>query len=96
MLKLQKILKNILEILKTNDEHIWYQKINILYQDSFKVTKLYDQEFILRIESLYGGMGSFDDLVLHKNNIPLIEENNQLELLKNDLYIECIKIREVH
>ena len=40
-------------------------------------------------------MGSFNDLVLHKNGTPLIQENIELDSLKNNLYLECIKIREI-
>ena len=41
------------------------------------------------IIGLYGGMGSFNDLVLHdENRIPLRNENDELQRLKTDLYNE--------
>lgn len=35
---------------------------------------------------LYGGMGSFNDIVLHKNKKPLINENTILDNLRSQLY----------
>uniref|UniRef100_UPI0009E45A2D DUF6966 domain-containing protein n=1 Tax=Gilliamella sp. Nev6-6 TaxID=3120252 RepID=UPI0009E45A2D len=35
---------------------------------------------------LYGGMGSFNDIVLHNNKKPLINENNRLDDLRTQLY----------
>ncbi|MWP62259.1 DUF6966 domain-containing protein [Gilliamella sp. Pas-s25] len=35
---------------------------------------------------LYGGMGSFNDIVLHRNKKPLINENNRLDDLRTQLY----------
>jgi hypothetical protein len=36
-----------------------------------------------------GGMGSFSDMVLHRNRVPLMDENDQLALLRNQLYKAC-------
>jgi hypothetical protein len=38
------------------------------------------------LKKLYGGMGSFNDIVLHKNGIPLIRENDELDDLRHKLY----------
>jgi hypothetical protein len=38
------------------------------------------------LKGLYGGMGSFNDIVLHKNGIPLIQENDELDGLRHMLY----------
>jgi len=38
------------------------------------------------INGLYGGMGSFSDIVLYKNGVLLIEENNKLHQLKSELF----------
>lgn len=44
-----------------------------------------------RIRSMYGGMGSFNDLILHKKDgFAPIEENNELDELKGLLYQMCI------
>ena len=41
-----------------------------------------------KILKVYGGMGSFNDLVLHKDNSPLGKENNELDKLRKKLYKE--------
>jgi hypothetical protein len=38
------------------------------------------------LKGLFGGMGSFNDLVLHKDGIPLRGENNELHELSDILY----------
>lgn len=95
MKHMQNILKSILEILKQNKEHFWCKKIDNLYKKSLTIQDIEKAHFISNIEHLYGGMGSFSDLVLHRNGTPLIQENAQLDSLKNDLYSECIKIRKM-
>ena len=42
-----------------------------------------------RILSLYGGMGSLNDLVIYNNGIPLVDENNELDALRSQLYELC-------
>ncbi|AWH84708.1 hypothetical protein HYN59_06050 [Flavobacterium album] len=39
-----------------------------------------------KIISIYGGAGSFNDLVLYKNGAVCSEENNELDRLRNGLY----------
>lgn len=47
-----------------------------------------------RIRSSYGGMGSFNDLVLlTPDGIPLREEKNELDRLRSELYQQCQLIR---
>jgi len=41
-------------------------------------------KYQLRIN--FGGMGSFNDLILHRDGIPLIEENDYLNELRKKLY----------
>ena len=42
-----------------------------------------------RILSLYGGMGSLNDLILYSNGTPLVNENNELDALRSQLYDLC-------
>ena len=50
----------------------------------------YDSDLALgKILSLYGGMGSFNDIVLYRNGIPLVSENNELDALRSKLYELC-------
>ncbi|WP_421831858.1 DUF6966 domain-containing protein [Limnobacter sp.] len=39
-----------------------------------------------QLKRIFGGMGSFSDLVLYKNARVLVVENNQLETLRRALY----------
>lgn len=39
-----------------------------------------------KILSMYGGMGSFNDLVFHKDGKPLGKENDELDVLRRELY----------
>ena len=41
-------------------------------------------KYQLRIN--FGGMGSFNDLILHRDGVPLIEENDYLNELRKQLY----------
>lgn len=40
------------------------------------------------IFSLFGGMGSLSDVILYKDGHPLLEENNRLQILRENLYSE--------
>ena len=42
-----------------------------------------------RLMSLYGGMGSINDVVLYENAKPLLDENNELQGLLSDLHQLC-------
>lgn len=44
-------------------------------------------------KSMLGGMGSLSDVVLHKDGIPPIEENDRLDTLLDDLYDECKRMQ---
>lgn len=74
---------NIYELLLEAGETNW--------QNSFKdfISELEKQEntsVYRKILSIYGGAGSFNDLVLYKDGVFYMKENNKLELLRNGLY----------
>jgi hypothetical protein len=46
-----------------------------------------------QILALYGGMGSFNDIVLCSNGRPLIKENDELDGLRGELYDLCYSYR---
>jgi hypothetical protein len=46
---------------------------------------------LLKLLSMYGGVGSLNDVVLYKNGRPLISENNELDSLRLKLYEICKK-----
>ena len=45
-----------------------------------------------RILSMYGGMGSLNDLILYGNGQPLVAENAELDALRSELYQLCHEI----
>ena len=85
-----KISEQLITLLKDNNEDYWsviLQNILCNYIDSAGKEKSANQFiFIMR-----GGMGSFLDLVLHKDRKPLVDENNKLDELRHQLYEECKK-----
>lgn len=50
------------------------------------------KEIARRVVSVYGGMGSFNDLVLSRDGKMLINENDILESLKHSIYETCTEI----
>lgn len=86
--KIELIIKKIIALLKDSGEDYWLRYFN------YNLDKLskndFDYQDIEKLNMVFkGGMGSFSDLVLHKNKKPLIDENNELEKLKDDLYEAC-------
>ena len=83
---IQAILSRVASILHEHQETEWansFERFADAYEDS--------PEFIKRqIRATYGGMGSFNDLVLHgQDGIPLQPENDDLDQLRSQLYREC-------
>ncbi|WP_415896099.1 DUF6966 domain-containing protein [Neptuniibacter sp. PT34_22] len=75
-------------LLKNNGEKNWAKSLERcqkeLNNDSVYVCN--------KILSMYGGMGSFNDIVLYKDGQPLMKENELLDDLKTDLYHMCKNI----
>ena len=42
------------------------------------------------LRQMYGGMGSFNDLILHKDGKPLGDENDELDKLRDELFQLCL------
>ena len=93
MRNLENIIHEIKILLQRNPTPIWTDCFSKLHEEVLWYKEMYDIDFIIKIRNLYGGMGSFNDLVLSKNYIPLIEENNKLEKLKAELYEKYIELR---
>lgn len=88
MMQKQKIINtisDIIEILEKTDESEWLK--------SFKYfLTIIDKEengvaFKNEVLKIYGGMGSFNDLVLYRDGILLKDENNKLNKLRKSLFI---------
>ncbi len=81
--QLQSLLKSLIKLLELHNENNWRQgfinTLNRMDDDNLG-------DIARDIRKCYAGMGSFNDLVLHKNHKPLIEENNQLDELRQSIY----------
>ena len=78
-------------MLEESSEGHWlktFDKISKNYETLTDDEKIVYRRKLLRI---YGGMGSFSDLVLSKNNKVLYKENNELDALRKDLFEELRK-----
>jgi hypothetical protein len=91
-MKIIKSLKNLSDLLMECNEPNWANSIVVL-TNSFEITSREEQKQLAR-EGLnfFGGMGSLNDIVLHKNGIPLLEENDKLDTLRNEIYSELVEI----
>lgn len=88
--KIYEIIKNIIDLLNQNNAQDWGQYLEKLAQDFREVGTR--QEAVRTILNIYkGGMGSFSDLVLHKDYKMLVSENNKLASLKHELYNACLE-----
>lgn len=73
---------SITNLLQSNDEYSWAQ---IFEKLGYDIDKNYESS-LHSLKALYGGMGSFNDVILHKDGIPLIRENDDLDELRHKLY----------
>ncbi|HEY2567140.1 MAG TPA: hypothetical protein VGH95_05500 [Candidatus Aquirickettsiella sp.] len=83
------LLEESIKLLSKNNQKRWAEGLMCLMRHYIKSDN--KQEAASLIKKLYGGAGTLNDVVLHKDRKPLIEENNQLEKLLNELYDECNK-----
>ena len=83
---IEELLTNIAELPHANGEANWAQVFRNLLSE-------YKNEPDLargQIRSIYGGMGSFNDIVLHSSNgIPLRAENDELDQMRFVLFELC-------
>ncbi|WP_394515883.1 hypothetical protein E7738_17470 [Pantoea sp. SGAir0430] len=80
--EIKRVTKEIIKILLDNGEVSWAR-----YFD--KCLRQLDDDYhegIYNLRTAYGGMGSFNDLVLHSNGNPLKKENARLDQLRKELY----------
>ena len=80
--EIRKILLEIIELLELMGESVWINTLRRLYEDNVSSQK----DWLRKINSIFGGMGTFQDLVLMRNGIICIDENRKLDQLRNRLY----------
>lgn len=80
--KIKELLVQITSLLLENNQNGWAEKF-----DSFSQKLDTDYDNTLReIKLTFGGAGSFNDVVLHKDGKILISENRELSNLQDQLY----------
>ena len=80
-------LKKIITVLEDSDETDWLNSFKEITKDYENLTDIDNKRELKReLLGIYGGMGSFSDLVLYKDNRLLHEENNKLDLLRRELF----------
>lgn len=81
-IEIRKTMIDIASILASNDELSWAKKFENL---SSELDINYEAS-LFSLKKIYGGMGSFNDIVLHKDGVPLVLENEELDNLRHKLY----------
>ncbi|MDR1163122.1 MAG: hypothetical protein LBM17_04700 [Candidatus Accumulibacter sp.] len=82
---IQAVLLRIEELLRLGEMHDWADNFKKL-QIEIAIEPSFVSGVIL---SSYGGMGSFNDIVLHKSGVPLDDENIEFSILRSRLYELC-------
>ena len=80
--EIQITIAKIIKVLSSNDVPDWakqFERMNAYLDDDY-------EEALGVIHQQFGGMGSFNDIVLYKAGRPLIQENNELDELRTQLY----------
>ncbi len=82
--KLYSLMDSLTKFLELQGENNWRNGfVNVLKE----INNNSDLKEIARsVMRNYGGMGSFNDLILHRDNKPLIQENDTLETLSTSMY----------
>lgn len=82
------ILVRMIELLRVGAFEDWAIALEKIKRD-FEADPKYSS---LKLLSMYGGMGSLNDIVLYKDGQSLVLENDELDSLKVQLYEFCKKL----
>jgi len=85
MSEFQKSLKAIERLLVDCDDTHWLYVFTCLNREC----ELDAESTKLQVLGLYGGMGSFNDLVLYRDGHVLTAENDELDSLRSQLFLLC-------
>lgn len=83
--KIQLVLSNLTMLLQNGGENDWAHLLNQLNRN----IEIDPDAAFSKLFSIFGGMGSFGDIVLYRDGQPLIAENNELSELRSNLYDLC-------
>lgn len=91
--KIADLLNKLVKLLDENNEPTWATHFERLLRNYLVLTP--DLSSVAPvIETMRGESHSFFELLLFKNNQPLLKENHMLEKLRNDLYKACLRLIE--
>jgi hypothetical protein len=86
------VLKRMADLIRIDGRNDWANALEKC-REEIKDTPNFTATKIL---SMYGGMGSLNDLVLYKNGQLLMAENNEFDMLRTELYELCWAGREIN
>lgn len=82
------VLKRMAELLREGELHDWANALE-RFRGEIRSSP---SAIAARILAIYGGMGSFNDLILYSNGRLLVAENVELDALRSELYQLCHEI----
>ena len=84
---MQRTLTEIIDLLETHQEQNWAKALRA-------ILSVYQREGSSiaagMVKGIYGGSGSFSDLVLHDKGNPVRQANDRLETLRRSLFDEAL------
>ena len=80
------VLDKIIECLASSGECDWQDRFNKIRANYNPNDEESFEDIRYSLRRLYGGMGSFNDLVLHEESKPMIKNNNELDQLRKELF----------
>lgn len=80
-MKIKSICEEIVQVLESVNDDDWLPSFKELVRSSKET-----DELKRTIRGMYGGMGSFNDLVLYNNGVLCKEETEKLDKLRTELF----------
>lgn len=81
------ILQELITLLEKSKETNWSASLRSSMQALTRCVDDIERDYVKsQVKRIFGGMGSFSDLILFNDGKVLIAENNQLEKLRRELY----------
>lgn len=87
--RMKTVLEKIVNLLRSGDCEDWAATMEKLSSEIEENPEYATSQILV----LYGGMGSFNDIVLCSNDRPLIKENDELDGLRGELFDLCYSYR---
>lgn len=88
--RIETVLARMAELLRAGERYDWANAFDKL-REQFAIDPV---NTVSKIRGSYGGMGSLNDIVLHKNGQPLTTENDEFDALSTELYNLCLEISQ--